>query len=58
MGELLMNMEKAQGSRGVVENFSGGRHQRPPEDDVRTLSQMGISKDRSSKAQKLAEIGE
>ena len=55
-GELLAETEKAKGSKGqlIGRDPSGGSVVRPPEQNVKTLSEMGITKDQSSKWQKLA----
>jgi len=52
-GELLRDSEKAKGNRNTG-NF-GGRNELPPK-ETKTLSDMGITKDQSSKWQKLAAI--
>ena len=59
-GELLRDMEKAKGVQGQLQgrDSSGGRVTRPPEDQPKTLSEMGVTKDQSSKWQKLAEVPE
>jgi hypothetical protein len=48
-GELLSGSEKAQGKRTDLDLVE-------PHDQVKTLSDMGINKDQSSKWQKLAVI--
>lgn len=59
-GELLAEMDKAKGARGQLNgrDSSGGSVVRPPEQETRTLSDLGITKDQSSKWQKLAAVPE
>ena len=59
-GELLLTMEKAKGTQGQLNgrDTSGGRTIRPPENKNRPLSNMGLSKDQSSKFQQLANVPE
>ena len=52
-GELLRDMEKSTGGGDT----SGGSLARPPQ-DPKTLSEMGLTKDQSSKWQKLADVPE
>ena len=54
-GELLREMEKAKGNQNTGE--FGGRNERPPK-ETKTLAEMGITKDQSSKFQKLAAVPE
>lgn len=60
VGQLLKKTDKAKGARGQLQGRdpSGGRIARPPEDEMRTLKNIGISKDQSSKWQKLADMPE
>ncbi len=61
LGEMLGDMEKNKGTRGQVTGSkcgSGGITMRPPEDTAPTLSDMGISKSMSSRAQQTAAISE
>lgn len=55
-GELLAAMPKNKGTQGAAagRDSSGGRVIRPPEDNTPKLSDLGISKDESSRWQKLA----
>ena len=55
-GEELAKMEKARGTEGSGRPGKGGRTRRPPNDDAPTLKELGISKDESSRAQKIASI--
>lgn len=59
-GELLKEIELAKGTRGTASgrDSSGGSIIRPPENDIPTLSDMGITKDQSSNWQKLADVPE
>ena len=59
-GELLADMDKATGARGQLNgrDSSGGSVVRLPEPASRTLDQMGITKDQSSKWQRLAAVPE
>jgi hypothetical protein len=59
-GELLAQMELAKGTRGqlVGPGVIGGKDDRPPTDQPKTLSDMGITKDQSSKWKKLAAVPE
>lgn len=59
-GELLAEMDKAKGARGQLNgrDVSGGSVVRPPEQQHRTLSDLGITKDQSSKWQRLAAVPE
>jgi hypothetical protein len=60
IGEMLKASERAKGTRGQLKgkDSSGGTHREPPEDNGQTLSELGISKKESSKAQQLAELPE
>lgn len=51
MGELLLAMEKAKGGDFGGRIGKDSRAQRPSNEKPKTLSQMGITKDRSSRAQ-------
>lgn len=53
-GQLLKETEKAKGNRN--DGKFGGRATRPPNKEEKTLAEMGISKDQSSKFQKLADV--
>ena len=53
-GELLSEMEKAK--RGADKNGSGQRSQRTTPESPKTLAEMGVSKDQSSKWQQLAKV--
>jgi len=57
-GELLAEMPKNKGAREQLHgrNSSGGRETRPPEDATPKLADMGITKDESSRWQKLAKM--
>jgi uncharacterized low-complexity protein len=55
-GELLRDMEKAK--RGPDKNGNGQRSQQTTPEQSKTLSEMGVTKDQSSKWQKLANIPE
>ena len=59
-GQLLKEMPKAPGVQRQLagRDASGGRVVRPPENREATLADMGISKDQSSKWQKLADVPE
>jgi hypothetical protein len=61
-GELLREMEKNKGTRGTgdanVGKSTGGRDNRPPVDPALKLSDLGITKDQSSRWQKLAAMPE
>ena len=59
-GELLAQMEKAKGTNGQLHgrDSSGGRTVRPPEEQPKTLADMGLTKDKSSTYQKLAKLPE
>lgn len=59
-GQLLNELEKAKGSQGQLQgrDSSGGSVVRPPEKQPKTLSEMGLTKDQSSKFQKLAAVPE
>ena len=56
-GELLRDMAKAKGNQGNISSVTGGSDTRPPA-YTKTLSEMGVTKDQSSKWQKLAEVPE
>jgi phage N-6-adenine-methyltransferase len=49
---------KAKGTRGQLkgQDSSGGKKKQPPEKDVPTLKELGVSKELSARAHKLAEI--
>jgi hypothetical protein len=47
--------EKAKGNRGNIASVTGGSDARLPEHQPKTLSEMGVSKDQSSKWQLLLE---
>jgi len=53
-GELLSEMEKAKGNQNTGE--FGGRNERPPKEETKTLAEMGVTKDQSSKWQQLARV--
>jgi hypothetical protein len=57
-GQMLADTEKAKCSNGQLNgrDSSGGSVIRPLEKIPKTLSEMGVSKDQSSKWQKLAAI--
>jgi hypothetical protein len=59
-GELLRDMEKAKGTKGqlVGRGTIGPSADRAPINEVKTLSELGISYDQSSKFQALADIPE
>jgi len=58
-GELLREMDKNKGTRGAGNpDFLGGRDVRPPSDPAPKLSDLGITKDQSSRWQKLAAMPE
>lgn len=57
-GILLKSTEKAKGSRGKIQEHTGGTILGPPVDAPKTLDDMGISKKESSSFQKLADIDE
>lgn len=60
LGQILANAPKAKGTKGTAKgkNSSGGIKLEPPEDETPTLSELGISKKTSSRAQILAAIPE
>jgi hypothetical protein len=57
-GELLREVEKNKGTRGQGRPQKGGRGERPPKDATPKLSDVGVTKDQSSKWQKLADMPE
>ena len=57
-GELLAEMEKAKGMAGGAERDTSGRMVRPLDGQAKTLADMGITKDQSSKWQQLAKVSE
>jgi hypothetical protein len=58
LGEMLQATPKAPGTKGNLagKDSSGGRIARPPEKVIPTLAEIGISKDTSALAQKLASL--
>src|SRR3990167_5853147 len=60
LGELIQAQKATEGlnsgTAGKGRPKKGGRDERPPKDDKPTLKEAGISKDLSSRAQKLAQI--
>lgn len=54
-GQLLAEMPKNQGTKGQL---AGGNTIVPPENDVKTLADLGISKNESSRWQKLAGVSD
>lgn len=62
VGELLREMSKNKGTRGAgdanVGKSTGGRLSRPPVDATPKLSDLGVTKDQSSRWQKLAAMPE
>jgi hypothetical protein len=59
-GELLAEVEKNTGVRSQLQgrDVSGGSIVRPPEDEVPTLSELGVSRTQSSRWQKIAKLDE
>jgi len=59
-GQLLVEMEKAKGTNGQLHgrDSSGPRMVRGPEDKPKTLSDMGLTYDKSSTYQRLANVPE
>ena len=57
-GVLLREREMASGTRGQLagRDSSGDRQSRPPEDQPPTLAELGITKDESSRFQRLADV--
>lgn len=56
-GELLAEMPKSAGTKGQLQGKSSGGHiVVPPEESAKTLSDMGITKNESSRWQKLAAV--
>ncbi len=56
-GELLAEMPKSPGTKGQLQGKSSGGHiVVPPEESARTLADLGISKNESSRWQKLAAV--
>ena len=56
LGEMLKKMERNKGTRGIIENITGGTTGVPPEDTSPTLSDLSITKKLSAEAQALAEL--
>lgn len=56
LGELLEATERNKGTAGKGRPKKGGDHSEPPKDDAPTLSDLGISKKESSKAQEVAAL--
>lgn len=57
-GELLLEMPKNKGARSQSHPKTGGRTKLPPVDSTPKLSDLGVTKDQSSKWQKLAKLEE
>ena len=58
-GQMLADMPKSEGTKGQLHGkYSGGHIVVPPEESTKTLSEMGITKNESSRWQKLAAVDE
>ncbi len=58
-GEILAVAPKNEGTRGNIRMVTGGSPTEPPVDNTTpTLTEIGITKKQSSRAQKLAEVPE